>query len=70
MKILVTGATGFIGSNLIKILLGNKSNQVIATSRNIKKAKQFEWFDKVTYLEDDLNNNSSKNLFEFCKQIS
>jgi|TARA_B110000238_G_scaffold186907_1_gene216481 nucleoside-diphosphate-sugar epimerase len=65
MKILVTGATGFIGSNLIKVLLKNKSNQIIATSRNIKKAKNFDWFSKVTYYEYDLNNSTNKDLYSF-----
>ena len=65
MKILVTGATGFIGSNLIKVLLKNKSNQIIATSRNVKKAKNFDWFSKVTYYEYDLNNSTNKDLYSF-----
>jgi nucleoside-diphosphate-sugar epimerase len=65
MKILVTGATGFIGSNLIKVLLKNKSNQIIATSRNIKKAKNFDWFPKVTYFEYDLNDSINEDLYSF-----
>tara|TARA_B110000503_G_scaffold49423_2_gene80304 strand:+ start:9 stop:863 length:855 start_codon:yes stop_codon:yes gene_type:complete len=65
MKILVTGATGFIGSHLIRVLLKNETNQIIATSSNIKKAQKFDWFPKVTYFEYDLNNSSNNDLFSF-----
>ena len=65
MKILVTGATGFIGSHLIRSLLNNKKNQIIATSRNIKKAEKFDWFHKVKYFEYDLNNNSGIDLYNY-----
>ena len=47
MKILVTGATGFIGNYVIEELL-KQEFQVIATSRNIEKAKEKSWFEKVT----------------------
>lgn len=65
MKILVTGATGFIGNHLIHEFLKNESNQIIATSRNIDKAKTFDWFSKVKYIEYDFNNNSERNLYHF-----
>lgn len=68
MKILVTGATGFIGNNLIRLLLKNKENQIIATSSNFKKAKTFDWFSKVTYLEYNINNNTTEDLFNFFKR--
>lgn len=55
MKILVTGATGFIGNYVIEELL-KQEFQVIATSRNIEKAKEKSWFEKVIYTEYDLNN--------------
>jgi nucleoside-diphosphate-sugar epimerase len=64
MKILVTGATGFIGDHLIHELLKDKSNEVIATSRDINKAKRFDWFSEVKYIEYDFNNNN-KNLYSF-----
>lgn len=54
MKILVTGATGFIGNYVIEELL-KKEFQVIATSRNIEKAKEKSWFKKVIFIEHDLN---------------
>ena len=65
MKVLVTGATGFIGSHLIRELLKNKSNQIVATSRSIDKAKKSDWFSKVEYIEYDFNEGTSENLYDF-----
>jgi nucleoside-diphosphate-sugar epimerase len=65
MKILVTGATGFIGSHLIRELLKNESNQVIATSTSISKAEKFDWFHKVRYIEHDINNSINEDLYSF-----
>lgn len=44
MKIIVVGSTGFIGSYIIQNLLSYKDINIIATTRNIEKAKKFEWF--------------------------
>ena len=65
MKILVTGATGFIGNHLINELLKNKNIEIIATSRDIEKAKSFDWFSKIKYISYDLNNTEELNLFEY-----
>ena len=67
MKILVTGATGFIGTNLISELLKDPNNIIIATSRNITKAKKCNWFTKVKYIEHDLKNNV-ENLYAFFQK--
>ncbi len=68
MKILITGATGFIGSHLIFELLKNKSNQIIATSKNTNKAKKFEWFSKVKFIEFDFNNYKDENLYSLFQK--
>ena len=64
MKILVTGATGFIGNHLIERLLSN-NHFVIATSSSLDKAVKFSWFTKVKYIEYDLCQNHKVNLFNF-----
>jgi nucleoside-diphosphate-sugar epimerase len=52
-KILVTGATGFIGNYVIAAL--QKSGcEVIATSSNLEKAKGKPWFNTVKYIAFDL----------------
>lgn len=48
MKILVTGATGFIGNHVVAELLKNNYH-VIATSSIEEKAKAFPWFKDVEY---------------------
>lgn len=50
---LVTGASGFIGRNLIPKLLERKY-QVVATTRSTEKIKDLEWFNKVKIIECDL----------------
>ncbi|HYJ64640.1 MAG TPA: NAD-dependent epimerase/dehydratase family protein, partial [Parafilimonas sp.] len=54
MKVLTTGATGFIGNYVIEELL--KYNvEIVATSSNEEKAKQQLWFDNVKYIPFDFN---------------
>jgi len=53
MRILVTGATGFIGNYVVEELL-KRGHEVIATSRGSENAKKFSWYAKVTYVEADL----------------
>ena len=52
-KILVTGATGFIGNYVVQELLEHNC-MVIASSTNIKNAKQASWYAHVTFISFDL----------------
>lgn len=62
MKVLVTGATGFIGSYVIPELL-KKNVTIIATSTSYNKAKEMEWFSKVLFVEHDIHSETNENLF-------
>ncbi len=53
MKILVTGATGFIGNYVIKELLENNC-KVTATSSNEAGARKASWFSQVNYIPFNL----------------
>jgi nucleoside-diphosphate-sugar epimerase len=66
MKILVTGATGFIGNHVILKLLETK-NKVIATSKNKNKAKSYKWFNKVKYISYDFNEKRTNLYSHFHK---
>jgi len=54
MKVLVTGATGFIGNYVVREML-KYGYDVIATSRSSEKAGLCEWFSQVRYISWDLN---------------
>ena len=66
MKVLVTGATGFIGNYVIKELL-KYSHDIVATSRDLDKASNCEWFPQVQYIPCDLN-VVQENFFQFFQQ--
>jgi cephalosporin hydroxylase/nucleoside-diphosphate-sugar epimerase len=63
MKVLVTGATGFIGFYVISELL-QRNIEVIATSRSSGAAKDKPWFGKVTFIEHDFENPAEEDLFK------
>lgn len=65
-RILVTGATGFIGNYVVSELL-NQNYEVIATSRDIKKAKLCKWYSQVLYIPCDLN-IMQEDFFHFFRQ--
>ena len=54
MKVIVTGGTGFIGNNIVKQLL-QQGLDVIVTGMNIKEAVNKDWFNKVDFIELDIN---------------
>jgi nucleoside-diphosphate-sugar epimerase len=62
MKVLVTGATGFIGQHVIPQLL-DRGHTVVAVARDERKARQFDWFKRVRFIACDIH-HLSDNLFE------
>lgn len=56
MKILVTGASGFIGNYVIKELVKLKEHEIIATSIDPEnKIRNFSWYADVKYICRNLN---------------
>lgn len=58
MRVLVTGATGYIGSRLIPVLLEN-GHHVVAAMRDPSKRDSFAWSDRVEVAEFDLDDPST-----------
>ena len=56
--ILVTGGSGFIGSNLIKELIKNKDNHILCIDNNftgsLKNIVEFKTFDNFEYIRHDV----------------
>lgn len=71
-KILVTGATGFIGRHVLEYLLKGKYPEnylILASSSNEQKARETPWFDKVKYFPFDFKNiQSQKNYYSFFSE--
>ena len=64
-KVLVTGATGFIGNYVVEELL-QRNHTVITSSANEAGARQKSWFAKTTYIPLDLEYlNPAENYFDF-----
>lgn len=64
MKILVTGATGFVGNHVIQYLLQKKTVEIIASSHSEEKARTFSWFDKVTYVPWTIGTSDNETVYE------
>jgi uncharacterized protein YbjT (DUF2867 family) len=58
VRILVTGATGYIGSRLVTALLAEE-HQVIAATRSPARLKRLGWFDEVTPVQLDAGDPAS-----------
>ncbi len=67
MQVLVTGATGGLGELVIRKLL-EQNIKVVATSRDTEKAKQCDFYSKVTYIPFDIYTNSNSDLYSYFKE--
>ncbi len=54
MKVMVTGATGFVGRHVVNELL-TQGHSVVAIARDIKRAQEMPWFDRVEFIQCDLH---------------
>lgn len=67
MNVLVTGVTGFVGQNIVPILLSYGHN-VLGVSRDIDKAKDFDWFKEIDFVCCDIYQIDDEYLELFASQ--
>lgn len=68
MKVLVTGASGYIGQSLIPSLIRNNID-VVATSTSKTSVSAHLWYHKVNYIPFDINlSHGVNNLFEYFEK--
>lgn len=64
MKVLVTGATGFVGRHVVPQLL-QRGHSVIAVARDETRARSLPWFDEVRFVAIDIYRPSGNLLALF-----
>ena len=66
-KILVTGATGFIGHYVIRQLLA-RNCQVIATATSSDKAADQPWYHQVTFIPFRIGDRQPESLYDYFER--
>ena len=56
MRVMVTGATGFVGRHVVSALLV-RGHSVVAIARDSETARKMSWFDCVEFIRCDLHEN-------------
>jgi uncharacterized protein YbjT (DUF2867 family) len=70
MRILVTGATGYVGSRLVTALLADQ-HQVVAATRNPERLNRFGWFDDIAAVTLDASDPvSAQAAFASCEDAA
>jgi dTDP-6-deoxy-L-talose 4-dehydrogenase (NAD+) len=67
MRVLITGATGFIGNHIVNYFLKNYDFEVVATARDKDRARSFEWFDRVEFIPFDISKSDLESYKLFGK---
>ncbi len=60
MRVLVTGATGFIGNHVIPVLLA-RNHSVTAVARDVSRARCQDWFRSVRFVACDIHQIANDN---------
>jgi len=56
MRVLVTGATGFVGRHVVQQLLV-RGHSVVAVARDIERARRLPWYGQVEFIQCDLHDD-------------